>query len=466
MPLFPSSQSAWPPQQKESFGLSERLVERLEKASLTRFHYGLLLLGSLIYAFTAMNVLLIAAVLTPIINEFGLKQQPLVSGLLLSAGYLGMFVGALSCGILADRIGRKNTLLLTILTMAVFTALNSVAPDPVTMAFLRFLAGIGLGGALPQPGIYVSEYIPARYRGRFLGLVETSWVYGALLSLAFPRFLFPNFGWRPTFLVALLPLFLVPVILILAPESLRYLQLKGRTSEAIMLLKRYHLVASDFEERIAPEKAAKNYDIKSALREIWSPAFRKRTAMLWISWAVLVYTYHGIFTWLPTFYASAPLNLTVVRSIEWVLIVTLAQIPGYYSAALLLDRVGRKPIAITYLALAGVGSILLSLAREPTSILLWSMVISFFNLGAWSALYAYTPELYPTRVRGTGSGAAASIGRAAGVIAPTATPLLFAYGGLGAAFTMFALAHIFGAIGVALLGIETKGKILEEISKE
>jgi putative MFS transporter len=144
----------------------------------------------------------------------------------------------------------------------------------------------------------------------------------------------------------------------------------------------------------------------------------------------------------------------------------LAQIPGYYSAALLLDRVGRKPIAITYLALAGVGSILLSLAREPTSILLWSMVISFFNLGAWSALYAYTPELYPTRVRGTGSGAAASIGRAAGVIAPTATPLLFAYGGLGAAFTVFAFAHIFGAIGVALLGIETKGKILEEISKE
>ena len=107
--------------------MSETLVEHLEKAPLTRFHYGLLLLASLIYALTAMNVLLIAAVLTPIINEFGLKQHPLVSGLLLSAGYLGMFVGALSCGILADRIGRKNTLLLTILTMTVFTALNSVA---------------------------------------------------------------------------------------------------------------------------------------------------------------------------------------------------------------------------------------------------------------------------------------------------------------------------------------------------
>ena len=413
-----------------------------------------------------MNVLLIAAVLTPIINEFGLRQQPLVSGLLLSAGYLGMFVGALSCGILTDRIGRKKTLLFTISMMSVFTALNSLAPDPATMGVLRFLAGIGLGGALPQPGVYISEYIPAKYRGRFLGLVETSWVYGALLSLIFPLFLFPSLGWRSTFLVALVPLFLIPIVAFFAPESLRYLQLKGRSSEAISLLKRHRLVPMDFDESKLRDVPSEKFVFKAALKEIWSSTFRKRTAMLWISWAVLVYTYHGIFIWLPTFYASPPLNLTVVRSIEWVLIVTLAQVPGYYSAALLIDRVGRKPIAIVYLALAGVGSVLLSLAGAPTIILLWSIVISFFNLGAWSALYAYTPELYPTRVRGTGSGAAASIGRAAGVVAPTATPLLYAYGGLAAAFTIFALTHFLGAIAVVLLGTETKGKILEEISME
>ena len=446
--------------------MGESLVEYLEKASLTRFHYGLLFLGSLIYGFTGMNVLLIAAVLTPIINEFGLRQQPLVSGLLLSAGYLGMFIGALSCGILTDRIGRKKTLLLTISMMSVFTALNSIASNPATMAILRFLAGIGLGGALPQPGVYLSEYVPAKYRGRFLGLVETSWVYGALLSLIIPLLLFPSLGWRSTFLVALVPMFLIPLVAFFAPESLRYLQLKGRSSEAVKLLKRYGVISADFDESKIREEPSAKFSAKAALKEIWSSAFRKRTAMLWISWAVLVYTYHGIFIWLPTFYAGPPLNLTVVRSIEWVLIVTLAQVPGYYSAALLLDRVGRKPIAITYLALAGVGSILLSLAGAPTMILLWSIVISFFNLGAWSALYAYTPELYPTRFRGTGSGAAASIGRAAGVIAPTATPLLYAYGGLAAAFTIFALTHLAGAVAVALLGIETKGRVLEAISTE
>jgi putative MFS transporter len=443
--------------------VSASIDQQIENAKLTRFHYGLLALGSFIYAFTAMDVLLIAAVLTPIIAEFGLAQQPLVSGLLLSAGYLGMFVGALSCGALADRIGRKNTLLFTLTMLTIFTALNAFAPDPLTMGILRFLAGIGLGGSLPQPGVYVSEYVPAKYRGRFLGLVEASWVYGALLSLIFPFILFPVIGWRLTFLVSLLPLVLIPVVYFLAPESLRYLQVKGRAQEAIELLKKHKLVSADFKEDLSPV-AVEKQGTRKTLTELWNRKFRKRTLMLWVSWAVLVYTYHGIFTWLPTFYYSS-LGFSVVRSIQWVLIVTLAQVPGYYIAALLLDKVGRKRIAVIFLVAAGIGSALLSLAMNTDSILLWSVVISFFNLGAWSALYAYTPELYPTRIRGTASGAAASIGRLAGVVAPTATPLLFAYGGLAAAFTAFALVHFIGAITIALLGMETKGKTLKEISE-
>jgi MFS transporter, putative metabolite:H+ symporter len=431
------------------------------KQPLTRFHYGLLILGSFIYAFTAMNVLLIATVLTPIISEFKLGNTPIVSGLLLSAGYLGMFVGALTFGILADRVGRKKTLLITISLMTVFTALNAVAPDPTTMGILRFFAGIGLGGALPQPGVYISEYIPAKFRGRFLGLVEASWVYGALLSLAFPFVLFPMFGWRLTFLVSLLPLVLLPMIYFLAPESIRYLYCKGKTEDVARLATKHKLSLEEYKA----EPTAGAGGAKRALREIWSNAFRKRTLMLWLAWAVLVYSYHGIFTWLPTFYSTS-MGFTFVKSIQWVLIVTLAQIPGYYTAALLLDRVGRKKIAVFYLLIAGIASALLSLAVAPDSILFWSVVISFFNLGAWSALYAYTPELYPTRIRGTASGAAASIGRLAGVIAPTATPLLYFYGGLPAAFTVFALVQLVGAVGIFVLGMETKGKSLEEICKE
>jgi len=272
--------------------------------------------------------------------------------------------------------------------------------------------------------------------------------------------MFPIVGWRLTFLVALVPIILVPMVAHFLPESLRYLQLKGRVNEVLESLTREGIIPKGFTETSStPPRGRK---LVETLKELWSKSLWKRTLLLWVFWAVLVYTYHGIFIWLPTIYAKE-MGLTVVKSIEWTLIVTLAQVPGYYSAALLLDKVGRKGISIVYLAMAGLGSVFLGLSSSSNDILLWSIVISFFNLGAWSALYTYTPELYPTHIRGTGSGTAASIGRVAGIIAPTATPLLYAYGGLAAPFTVFALAHFLGAMVVAVLGIETKGKKLEEI---
>lgn len=443
------------------------IVKFLEEAKLSRFHYILLVVCSLIYCFTAMNVMLIAAVLTPIIKDFGLERDPFLQGVLVSSGYFGMFIGALSCGVLADRIGRRKTLIITTFTMSVFTALNAIAMDASTMILLRFMAGVGLGGSLPQPGVYISEYIPTRYRGRFLGLVETSWVYGALLSLLFPYYMLPIFGWRLTFLVSLFPLILIPLIILYIPESLRYMQIKGLISEAVNVLKRYGLIPSGFDVKdiSIPKESIVKYNFYEALKELWSRSYWRRTLLLWILWAVLVYTYHGIFIWLPTIYFRE-FGITIVKSIEWTLIVTLAQVPGYYSAALMLDRIGRKPILIVYLALAGFGSIMLGLSLDVSYILLWSIVISFFNLGAWSALYAYTPELYSTRIRGTGSGTAASIGRIAGIIAPTATPLLYTYFGLKTTFTVFSLIHFIGSLATLILGIETKGKALEELTKQ
>jgi putative MFS transporter len=236
------------------------------------------------------------------------------------------------------------------------------------------------------------------------------------------------------------------------------LELRGRRDEALKLLKSKKLIRTELDG------ASKRREIGKALREIWSSTYQNRTVVLWISWAVLVYTYHGIFLWLPTIYVKE-LGLEIVKSLYWVLIITLIQVPGYYSATFLLDRVGRKPVLIAYLGIAGVGSYLLSFAKDATSIFVWSGLISFFNLGAWAGLYTYTPELYPTRIRGTGAGAAASIGRLAGIFAPTVTGFLYFSGGLPPTFTVFALAHFIAALSVAFLGIETKSKVLEDISR-
>ncbi|MEM2902290.1 MAG: MFS transporter, partial [Candidatus Bathyarchaeia archaeon] len=336
--------------------MKKALIDALEKSSISKFHYTLLVLCSLIYALAAMNVMLIGVTLPSISAEWGLDQ--VTKGVLLSVGYLGMFIGALGFGAAADLIGRKNTLIITVALSGVFTGLCSAAWDAPTMSILRFLAGVGLGGVLPQPAVYISEYIPASRRGRFTGLVETSWVYGALLSIIFPFLIIPIHGWRAAFLTAFIPLILIPFIATLMPESIRYLESKGLTEEAARLLRKHGLIAESLKipSALTEEEAAEKYSFRDSLKRLWSRGFRPRTAILWLTWAVLVYTYHGIFQWLPTIYVEVTKAREVIGPLYWVLIVTLLQVPGYYSATFLLDSLGRKPVLAIYLAVAGIGS--------------------------------------------------------------------------------------------------------------
>jgi putative MFS transporter len=406
-----------------------------------------------------MNVMLISVALPRISAEWSL--DPPAAGLLASFGYVGMFLGALSSGFIADRIGRKPTMIIMILIGSMFTGLCGLASSYEIMAAFRLIAGFGLGGTLPLPGVYMSEYPPARYRGRFVGMVETAWVYGAILSVVFGYILIPEYGWRAAFNAAYIPLILIPFIVIQVPESIRFLEKRGRIGEIRSIFRRYGLV-EDVERldlRSQPPRRA-------GVRRLVSGEYLGRTLILWILWAALVYTYHGIFVWLPSIYADK-LGFSIVKSLEWVLIVTLVQVPGYYSAALLLDKVGRRPILVFYLAVAGAASLLLSTTRDINMILIYSCVISFFNLGAWAGLYTYTPELYPTELRGTGSGAAASIGRAAGILAPYLTGYLMyiSSGELFYAFLVFALVHLVAAAVTGAFGEETKGRRLEEISR-
>jgi len=440
--------------------LIRSVYEVLDKASLSRFHYNVLIVCSLVYGLTGMNVMLIAALVGPIAREWMLDV--ITVGNLMSIGYLGMFIGALAFGRLADVIGRKTVLAIVLFLESVFTAACGFSQNVHTLAVLRFIAGIGLGGALPQPGVYVSEYIPVKYRGLFLGLVETSWVYGALLSLLIPYFMLPSYGWRVAFFTAITPIILVPLVAFTLPESIRYLLKRGDVDKVKSIIVKSK-VASEVEEidfrRDLLLKAR-----KYAVKDLFSTKYFSRTVLLFILWGALVYTYHGIFLWLPTIYATR-FNLKDVTSIWWTIVVTLFQVPGYYSASYLLDKIGRKKVLTIYLVGAGLGSILLSLRTDLTWIFAFSSAISFFNLGAWAGLYAYTPELYPTEIRGTGSGAAASFGRAMGILAPSITGYLFATSGLIGPFTVFSLVHIFAGLSTLLLGVETMGKTLEEVSE-
>jgi putative MFS transporter len=304
------------------------LINYLEKAPLSNIHLKLLGVAAFAYLFTAMNTVLIAPALDLISKEFNL--DPFYTGLLISSFYIGMLIGASTCGYLSDRLGRKIMMIVTIAIHSIFTAIFALSPDFTSAFIIRLIAGYGAGGLLPLPGVYIAEYTPAKYRGRFLGIVETAWVFGALLASGFSLYLIPNFGWRTLFYTGLIPLIMIPSILVI-PESVRYLEKKGDYDTAIKILKSFGVKETPGTIEYKEEEE------KSRILELFSKDYISRTIVLWTLWFVLVYTYHGIFIWLKAFFTKSGL---IPNPFLFYFIVTLVQITCYLTATFLLDRVG------------------------------------------------------------------------------------------------------------------------------
>jgi len=196
-------------------------------------------------------------------------------------------------------------------------------------------------------------------------------------------------------------------------------------------------------------------------RALWAAAHRRRTAALWVVWFSINFAYYGAFIWLPTLLVANGFSL--VRSFGFTLVITLAQLPGYAVAAYLIERWGRRPTLAVFLLGSAAGAGMFAAADGETAVLVTGMVLSFFNLGAWGALYAVTPEVYPTVLRATGAGAAAGFGRLASIAAPLCVPPLVDAGGTGLVFGIFAAFFVLGALATAGLP-ERRGEALDDVS--
>lgn len=443
----------------------ESIAARLERLPVNRVHYRLLVIHGFGWLFDAMDVGIITFVVAALAKEWSLT--PAQIGLVGSSGLAGMFVGAGFGGYAADRWGRKAVFQTTLLIFALATALCAVAWDLGSMLAFRFLVGVGLGAELPVVASLLSEFIPASRRGRFVVWLESFWAYGWLAAALVAFLLIPQFGWRIAFLIGAVPAFYVWVVRRTLPESPRWHSNRGNYAEADRIVSDLERETERNTGRALPQVSVPaGTDVvrgKATLGELWSADYWRRTLMLWLLWFGLVAGYYGIFVWLPTLLMKA--GHSMVNSFGYVVIVTIAQIPGYFSAAYLADRIGRRPVIVGYLLLSAASAFFFGRSTATSSLLVWACLMSFFNLGAWGGVYAYTPELYPTRLRTTGAGSAAAFGRIGGILAPFAVGTLLPKIGQEGVLAMNAGLLAMAAAAVAILGIETKGKRLEEIAQ-
>ena len=205
------------------------MLERLNALPVSSFHYKLLVVAGIGWVFDSMDTGLIAFVLPLLIKEWGLSATQ--AGMLGSIGLVGMALGAVAAGTLADRVGRKTVFSVTIVLYSLATGLCAVASNYELLVLFRFLVGLGLGGELPVAATLVTEYVPGRARGRFMVLLESFWAVGWLLAALIAYFIIPVTGWRTAFLIGALPALYTMVIRMHLPESVRYLLKKGKIEE-------------------------------------------------------------------------------------------------------------------------------------------------------------------------------------------------------------------------------------------
>jgi putative MFS transporter len=247
------------------------------------------------------------------------------------------------------------------------------------------------------------------------------------------------------------------------PESPRFLAEHGRAAEADAIVRRVEREGGGalitVAKPVPPERSVAG---TASIGALFARRYARRTLMLWILWFGITLTYYGMFTFLPSLLAGR--GLSVVRSNEYFFISTLAQVPGYFSAAWLVERVGRRPTLVAYLLGSAGAAYLFGNSGAGNDAVVYAALLSFFNLGAWGVVYTLSPELYPTALRATGAGAAAAVGRIGGIIGPFLTPTLTGSLGQSGVFGVFVGLLLLTAAAVGLLSEETRGKSLEEIA--
>ena len=423
-----------------------------------RGEYKIVILASILWIASSQNIGVISFSLKSIISDLGIVGG-LTTSLLASAQNIGMLIGALISGPVADRIGRSGVIKTFTFLHAVSTLLTGLSPSVDILILFRFLIGLGVGGALPIIASLVAEYSSIERRGRNISSVETFWAVGWLSAvlLAYYALSTPE-NWRLYMIFAgLISVFLVVLASISIPESIRYLLSRGRREEAEKLMDKYGVKPPNIRDL--------KLDMLESLKILWSREYRLSTLSLWITWFSITMGYYGIFIWLPTLITSGSQEIDIYMSTNrfiYLIIITLAQIPGYLSAVYLVDRIGRKKVLSIYLILTAVSSYFFALSTTVVQLYISGIILSFFDLGAWAALYTYTPEQYPTHIRGMGSSWASSIGRVGGILGAFIVPWLGGPGNWFTIFILFALIHVIGGISV-LAGRELAKMEMPEI---
>ncbi|MGH3976294.1 MAG: MFS transporter, partial [Pseudonocardiaceae bacterium] len=388
---------------------ASEISARLDRLPVARAHYMLLLAGGLGFMFDAMDGAIVAFILPDATREFGLSSGQ--TGILGSSLLVGFLIGALVAGLVGDKIGRRAVMMYALSIYCIASIVAAVAPNFETLFSARVIAGIGTGAESAIIAPYLAEFVPSRVRGRFVGSLAGFFSFGYVAAslLAVTVIAEVPSGWRWAQVLTALPIVLLLWWRRALPESPRFLQAQGRAAEAEEVLKRFEdRIRFSTGRELAPvpqtnfvdPPAVSNGRLLNNMTALWKSGMAATTAPTWIYWFVGIFCYYGFFTWLPTLLMRS--GFDIAKSFSFTVLIYLAQIPGYYTAAFVSERLDRKWAIVCCFVGAAASALAMGYAGNATTLVASGMFLSFFMNGNSALWYTYTSEIYPTIVRATG----------------------------------------------------------------
>ena len=440
------------------------LAQRFERLPFTGYQQKIFAIIATAWLFDSIDLASLTFVLAPISEEFGLSDSQ--AGLLASASFAGMFVGATTAGMLADRFGRKVVFQTSMILWGSASLLLALGWNWESLIFFRFLLGLGMGAEFPIGLSLVSEFMPSHKRGQYIGFLEGFWPIGFITAGALSLVLVPTLGWRSVFVLQGVAAVWVLIIRRIVPESPRWFESRGEYDEADETMKQIEAEIEERQGRPLPEPQPARFAERVfrgfSFLELFTAGYLRRTVMIWLAWFFILLGYYGITTWVSKLLADRGFEIS--GAIGFVVLMALWGIPGFLSASFLLERIGRKTTLSAYVILSAVAAYFYGQADSLLWLIVAGSFMQFFFFGMWSALYAYTPEIFPTRARSVGAGTASSMGRLGALLGPALVPIVLAGYGNAGVFTLGAVSFVIAAAVVLALGPETNKKLLEEVS--
>jgi len=410
----------------------------IDEAKFTRFHWGVLIWCLMIIIFDGYDLVIYGVALPLLMQEWALNTVQ--AGLLASTALFGMMFGAMSFGTLSDKIGRKKTIMICVTLFSGFTFLGAFASNPTEFGILRFLAGLGIGGVMPNVVALMTEYAPKRIRSTLVALMFSGYAIGGMSSALLGAWLVPQFGWKIMFLLAGAPLLLLPVIWMFLPESLMYLTAKNETEKSRGII-----------QKIAPQLSIQQgtqfvlNDVlkgdEAPLKALFQQGRSFSTFMFWIAFFMCLLMVYALGSWLPKLMIQAGYSLGA--SMIFLFALNIGGMIGAIGGGALADRFHIKKV-LTIMFLCGAAALILLGFNSPQFVLYSLIAVAgAATIGSQILLYTFVAQYYPTTVRSTGMGWASGIGRIGAIVGPVLT---------GALLTMN-LPHQMNFFAIAIPGV-------------